>query len=143
VLRELTRYLKKCRIVGLAGLISLALSALPPAPAGARVICPPGATNRNYCRIVITLTVRIIIRDGRVTVRIHVTDPHIKVTLRHKHTVRTLLARDANGNVTIPFRKPTDPGSYEVRAVATANHVTKTVVKHFTIKKPKKHKKHK
>ena len=136
----MTRYLKKCRFVGLAGLVSLALSALPAAPAGATVVCPPGTTNPNSCRTKITLSVTITIQDGTVSVTINVTDPHLKVTLRHKHTVKTLFDGDASGKVTIHFPKPTDPGTYDVKAVATANHVTKTVVQHFTIKKHKKHK---
>jgi hypothetical protein len=133
----LTRYLKKCRIVGLAGLVSLALSALPAAPAGATG-CQPGSTNPNYCTV--NLSMDLMIQDGTVTVTITATDPHLKVTLlRHRRTLITPFEGDVNGQVTIQFFQPTDPGRYEVKAVATANDVTTIVIKHFTIRKHRKH----
>ena len=64
---------------------------------------------------------------------ITVTDPHVKVTLKHNGKVKTLFNRNATGEVTIKFAKPTAPGIYRVKAVATANGLTKTVVKQFTI----------
>jgi hypothetical protein len=139
----LTRYLKTCRIVGLAGLMSLALSALPAAPGQATVVCPPGtanSNNSNYCTVV-TLSVDVIVQGEWVTVTINVAeDPHLNVTLlRHRRTLGTLFDGDTSGMGTIGFPKPTDPGTYEVKAVATANGVTTTVVEHFRIKKHKEH----
>jgi len=130
---KLTRYLKKCRIIGLVGLVSFVLSMLPAAPAGAKLVCPPGTHNPSYCKRVLSLSVVITIQGPTVTVVITVTDPHVKVTLKHNGKVKTLFNRNATGEVTIKFAKPTAPGIYRVKAVATANGLTKTVVKQFTI----------
>lgn len=135
----MTRYLRKCRIVGLAGLVSLAVFAFSAAPAGATLVCPHGKTNPKYCTHKITLSVTITISSNlAVTVTIKVTDPHVTVTLLHNgKVVERIFDGNETGTFHLKFKEPTKPGTYVLKVVASVDGVSKTVTKTIKVEAPK------
>jgi hypothetical protein len=140
----LTRYMKKSLIAFLAGLMLLAAFAFS-APAGAKLVCPPGTKNPNYCRHVLVLNVKIKV-DRRtspptVTITVTVKDPHVTITLLDKngHLIKTIFDGDFTGTQQFTFTAPSTPGVYRVKTVATSDGSTKTDKKTFVVKKPKHH----
>lgn len=141
----MTRYMKKSLIAFLAGLMLLAAFAFS-APAGAKLVCPPGTKNPKYCKHVLVLNVRIKV-DRRtspptVTITVTVKDPTVTITLLDKHgdVIRTILPPTVfTGTRQFTFTAPSEPGVYRVKTVATSDGSTKTDMKTFVVKKPKHH----
>jgi hypothetical protein len=136
----LTSYLHRThrtKIVVVAAVATLAVALASPPPSHASLVCPPGTSNPAYCKTVIKLQVKIRFVHGKVKVVITVSDPKLTVTLRRNgHLVRRIFKRNVKHGRTLSFHKPTKPGHYTVRVVASVNGVTKTVNRRFTIKKP-------
>lgn len=127
-------YLRKLRIVGLAAVVGLALFAIPAAQSGARLVCPPGTHKRIYCKRHIKIKIHITISGATIHVTITVTDPHAKVLLLHNGKVlRQLFNGTVSGTFHVNAPKPTTPGIYEIKVIATAGGVTKTAVKKFRV----------
>jgi len=138
----LTIYLNRMhrtKIVVVAALAALALAvALASAPPSqAKLVCPPGTSNPAYCKTVITLHVKLRFVHGKIKIKIKVGDPKLTVTLlRNGRRVRRIFTHRVKHGRTLTTDRPTKPGRYTIRVKATENGASKTVKKHFTIKKP-------
>lgn len=134
-------YLQHCRLAVLAGLVTLAVLALSAAPAGAKLICPPGVTNPRYCTHKISVSVTIKIKsDGTVSITIKVTDPHVTVTLLRKgKVVKRIFNGNKTGTFKLHFKEPSKPGTYVLKVVASVGKVSKTVTKKIVVKARKHH----
>ena len=120
----MTRYLRKCRIAGLAGLASLVVVAFAAAPAGAsktKTVCQ-GVTPYQKCQ---TLTVGVSPKLHR-KVKVHVTvsdTPSVQVKLFHWNGtkykfVRTVFVGNvASGTKKLTIRTKT-AGKYELKTKA-------------------------
>lgn len=139
----MTRYLKKCRIAGLAGLASLVVFAFGAAPAGATVTCPAGVTPPSpYCTTTIKLAVVISVvqtSNGPVIkIKITVKDPFVVAKLYRKSAgkyrlVKTVFKGDLNGTKRLKVH-PKKKGKYELKVKASANGTSKTVKKFFAVR---------
>ncbi len=104
----------------------MALLASSPAPAGAKLICSPGAQNRNYCTRVLIVSIKIEIVQRRVIIIITVTDPHLTVTLlRDGRVVERVYNGDATGRLRLHIRTPKQKGRYVLHVVATTDGITR------------------
>jgi hypothetical protein len=136
----LTRYLRKGRIAGLAGLASVAVFAFAAAPAGATVtsVCtgtPPYQTCHNVTTVKLSVKVQVITASTGVTVKITVivTDPFVTIKLyRNGKLVKTVFKGNYSGKKNFKIH-PKTPGKYSIKVTAKANGVTKTVVKKFKV----------
>jgi hypothetical protein len=130
--------LRKCRIAGVAAVASLAVWALPAAPAGAKQVCTTIPTPPyKECHTVISVKISIKVTSTGVTITIKVTDPFLTVKLYKKvGTKYKLVTRLVNKNVkgTEKLKIHPKPGKYEIKVKASAHGVSKTVIKKFTVK---------
>ena len=131
----MTRYLTSRRQAGLAGLVSLAVLAFCAAPAGAKLVCPKGTSNRIYCTHKLSLSVSLKFKHRMVTVTISVSDPHVVVALFHKgKVVKPLFNGNRTGKFTVEFKEPTKRGTYVLAVQATSGRLSKTVRKTIKVK---------
>jgi hypothetical protein len=132
---------RNLRTLGLGAVTALALAAIPAAPAGATVICPPGTTDPNYCTHHLRLFAFVFIEDGQIDIFAYVTDPHLTVTLyKDGDLVKTLYDNpNATGLIHVGLPEPTDPGHYMIKVLATAGNQTKTRTFKFHVKQKHLH----
>ena len=126
--------MKRLRIVGLVGLLSLTLFAIPAAPSSARLVCPKGQHKKIYCKRKITIKIKIKITATTIKITITVKDPHATVLLLHNgHVIRHLFNGNVSGTFHVNSPKPTKAGVYTVKVIATAGGVTKVATKSFRV----------
>jgi hypothetical protein len=134
---NLTRYLPKCLIAGLAGLASVVVLASAAAPAGAKTVCTTLPPPYQTC---LSLSVSVKSQKHKsVKVTVKVSDsPSVTVNFyrfkNHKYRyVRTVFSGTLTGTAHFKLH-PKHVGKYELKVTASESTLSTTVTKKFKVK---------